>query len=299
MINLKDIRKGMQIFGANNQAFGTVEDVQDQYVIVNGQRYEANAFTMEGSRLMMAGNRANTNTQTAGEIRVPVAEEQLNVGKREVGGGAVSVHKTVTQEQVNVPVELYREEAHIEKVDTPDRPLRAGENAFKEETFEIPLRAEEAVVSKEAIVTGEVVVNKTQETERRNVTDTIRKERVEVDRQEATAQRGATYETTQTQTNYQPAAATAATTGYTQTNTTGRTSGQTMDYSSQIQEGYMVYGSDEDKVGKVKSMDQNGLLVNRGFLQGDTYVPLSAIAGVTEEQVMLNVPASQIDDMGA
>ena len=228
---------------------------------------------------------------------MPVAEEQLNVGKREVGGGAVNVHKTVTQEQVNVPVELYREEAHIEKVDTPDRPLRPGEDAFREETFEIPLRAEEAVVSKEAIVTGEVVVNKSQETERRNVTDTVRRERVEVDRQEATAQRGATYENTQTQTNYQPA--TAATTNYSQTNTTGRTAGQSMDYSGQIQEGYTVYGSDEDKVGKVKSLDQNGLLVSRGFLQGDTYVPLSAIASVTEDQVMLNIPASQIDTMGA
>ncbi len=294
MINLRDIRKGMQIFGSDNQMFGTVEEVQDRYVIVNGQRYEANAFTMEGNRLMMAGNKANANMQTAGEIRVPVAEEQLNVGKREVGGGSVSVHKTVTQEQVNIPVELYREEAHIEKVDTTDRPLRPGEDAFKEETFEIPLRAEEAVVSKEAIVTGEVVVNKTQETERRNVTDTVRRERVEVDRQEATTQRGATYETTQTQTDYQPVAA-AATTGYSQSNTMG----QTMDYSSQIQEGYTVYGSDEEKVGKVKSMDQNGLLVSRGFLQGDSYVPLNAIASVTEDQVMLNIPASQIDNMGA
>ena len=55
MINLRDIRKGMQIFGADNQSFGTVEDVQDQYIIVNGQRYEANAFTMEGNRLMLAG----------------------------------------------------------------------------------------------------------------------------------------------------------------------------------------------------------------------------------------------------
>jgi len=137
----------------------------------------------EQNQVFLAGNAASGSAQqTAGEIRVPVAEEQLNVGKREVSGGAVNVHKTVTQKQVNVPVELRREEAHIEKVDTPDRPVRAGENVFQEESFQIPLQAEEAVVNKEAIVTGEVVVNKSQETERRNVGDTVRRERVEVDR---------------------------------------------------------------------------------------------------------------------
>ena len=131
------------------------------------------------------------------------------MGKREVSGGAVNVHKTVTQEQVNMPVELHREEAHIEKVDTPDRPLRAGEDAFKEESFQIPLRAEEAVVNKEAIVTGEVVVNKTQETERRNVGDTVRRERVEVD-QGATSGYAA-----QQNTNYNSTPTTSGTSGLT------------------------------------------------------------------------------------
>ena len=302
MVNLRDIRKGTQIYGANNQLFGTVEDVQDQYVIVNGQRYETNAFSrFENNRLFLAENYAGARNQNANEIRVPVAEEQLNVGKREVNGGQVNVHKSVVSEQVNMPVELRREEANIEKVNTPDRPLRAGEDAFREANYEIPLRAEEAVVNKEAIVTGEVVINKNQQVEQRQVADSVRKERVEVDRNDAaTTARTTGYETTNR--NYDNAA-TAATgsRGYnTQATTNYATSTGTNNFDmGQIREGYTVYGSDEDKVGKVKSVDQNGILVSRGFLQGDTYVPLNTVANITEDQIMLNVPASQIDSTEA
>lgn len=286
MVNLRDIRKGTQIFGANNQPFGTVEDVQDQYVIVNGQRYDTNAFSrFENNRLYLADNYGNSNFQNSNEMRVPLAEEQLNVGKRQVDQGAVRVNKTVEEQQVNVPVELRREEARIDKVNTPDRPLRAGEEAFKDATYEVPLRSEEAVVQKQAIVTGEVVINKEQNVEQRNISDTVRRERVEVDR--------GNVNTTGRNTDY-GTAATGATTGYDRT----ANYSQNTDYS-QIREGYTVYGSDEDKVGTVKTVDQNGLLVGRGFLQGDTYVPLNTVANVTENQVMLNVPASQIDNLDA
>lgn len=45
----------------------------------------------------------------------------------------------------------------------------------------IPLKKEEAVVQKEAKVVGEVSVGKKQETERQNVSETVRKEDVKVD----------------------------------------------------------------------------------------------------------------------
>ncbi len=117
------------------------------------------------------------------EIAVPVAEERLNVEKRAAELGEVELRKTVTQEQVSVPVELMREEVRVERRDIPDRPLGAAdaEALFEGGTIRVPVRGEEAEVNKEAVVTGEVVVGKERTTERQDVTDTVRRERVEVD----------------------------------------------------------------------------------------------------------------------
>jgi uncharacterized protein (TIGR02271 family) len=118
---------------------------------------------------------------TEGEIRVPVAEERLNVEKRQAELGEVQLRKTVEQEQVSVPVELQREEVRVDQRDVADRPVQAGDQVFQEGTIRVPVRGEEAIVTKEAVVTGEVVIEKERTTEREQITDTIRRERVEVD----------------------------------------------------------------------------------------------------------------------
>ena len=121
--------------------------------------------------------------EAEGQVRVPVREERLEVEKRPAELGAVEIRKTVETEQKTVPVELEREEVHVEQRDVPARPAteadRAG--AFEEGTLRVPVRGEEAVARKEAVVTGEVVIDKERTTETQRVTDTVRKERVEVD----------------------------------------------------------------------------------------------------------------------
>ena len=127
---------------------------------------------------------AGTTDQTRadrGEIAIPVAEERLQVETRQAELGEVQVRKTVTEEQVSVPVELTREEVHVEQRDVADRPVQAGDDLFQEGTIRVPVRGEEAVVSKEAVVTGEVVIDKERTTERQEITETVRKEQVEVD----------------------------------------------------------------------------------------------------------------------
>lgn len=174
MNNNQQIRKGMQVYDASNQAYGTVQDVFGDAIMVNGQRLSRNLIAKVEQGVIVL-------VPDVQELRVPVAEEQLQVGKREVSQGAVRVHKEVIQEQQNVPVELRRETAQVEKRDLPDRPVQAGDDVFREGTIEIPLKGEEAVTAKEAIVTGEVVIGKTQQVEQRQVSDTIRKERVQVE----------------------------------------------------------------------------------------------------------------------
>ncbi len=118
---------------------------------------------------------------TEGEIRVPVAEERLNVDKRQAELGEVQLRKTVEEEEQSVPVELEREEVRVDRRDVDDRPVQAGDQVFQEGTIRVPVRGEEAVVTKEAVVTGEVVIEKERTTEREQITDTVRRERVEVD----------------------------------------------------------------------------------------------------------------------
>ena len=186
MRDFNNVRKGTQIYTEDGQYIGTVEDVTNNEITFGGQRYQANAFSrFDNNRLYLAQQYAQQGQQ---QYSVPLAEEQLRVGKQQVQAGEVNVQKRVVSEQVNVPVELRREEVNVQQRDLPDRPLQAGEveQAFQEGTIRVPLRAEEAVVQKQAYVTGEVVLNKDVQTEQRNVTDTVRREQVYVDRENTT-----------------------------------------------------------------------------------------------------------------
>ena len=161
------------------------------------RRYGASDYGASGyseSGTMTTGQMAAGSTRTAamstgatatsqGEIRVPEVEERLEVEKRPVQAGEVRIRKDVEEEQQTVPVELRREEVHVEKRDVPDRPLQPGEQAFQEGTIRVPVHAEEAYARKEAVVTGEVVVNKEQTTEREEIADTVRRTEVHVENQ--------------------------------------------------------------------------------------------------------------------
>ena len=122
-------------------------------------------------------------TTTEGDIRVPVVEERLQVGTRQVELGEVEIRKTVESEQISVPVELMREHVEVSRVDVVDRPATEAQLAdgFREATIRVAVRGEEAVVSKEARVTGEVVIDRERVTERETVGDTVRREHVTVD----------------------------------------------------------------------------------------------------------------------
>jgi uncharacterized protein (TIGR02271 family) len=114
--------------------------------------------------------------------RIQLKDEELKVGKREVEAGGVRLRKVVRTEVVNQPVELQREEIVIERVPAGER---AGAEAasFDEEEIYVPLRREEAVVSKEARVREEVRVGKRRETTQETISETVRSEDVEVEQE--------------------------------------------------------------------------------------------------------------------
>jgi uncharacterized protein (TIGR02271 family) len=115
-----------------------------------------------------------------GDVEVPLSEEVVNVGKRTVSAGDIKIHKKTTTEQVNVPVELKREDAVIKRVPANEM-QEAGKEPFQEEHLEIPLSREEPVVEKKTHLTGAVRVRKTEGTEQRTFQENVRREHADVD----------------------------------------------------------------------------------------------------------------------
>jgi uncharacterized protein (TIGR02271 family) len=120
-------------------------------------------------------------TRTGGEEVIPIVEEQLSVGKREVERGGVRVRSYVVETPVEESVRLRDETINVERrrVDRPAADITA--DAFRERTIELTETDEEAVVAKTARVTEEVVISKdvTERTER--VSDTVRRTEVDVE----------------------------------------------------------------------------------------------------------------------
>lgn len=113
------------------------------------------------------------------EVRIPVHEEELQVGKRQVQAGQVHVHKVVRSEHQDVPVELRREDVEIERV--PAAGDEVSDKAFQAQEINVPVNREEPVVGKETHVAGQVRVAKNVDTETQTVRGEVRKEEVEVD----------------------------------------------------------------------------------------------------------------------
>lgn len=118
-----------------------------------------------------------------GEVRVPVHSERLFAEKHEEQLGEIRLHRTVSEVQETLPVEVTREEVHVEQRDVPARPADSGElaYAFEEGVIRVPVHGEEIVVTKQTVVTGEIVVSKERKVERREIVDTVRREHVEAE----------------------------------------------------------------------------------------------------------------------
>jgi len=117
---------------------------------------------------------------------IPLAQEELTVGKRAVTRGALRVHSYVTETPVQEQVRLREEQAFVER--TPvDRPVAPGDASFQERTIEVQELGEEAVVGKTARVVEEVRVGKEEVSREETVRETVRKQEVDVERVDAAA----------------------------------------------------------------------------------------------------------------
>ena len=129
---------------------------------------------------------STTGTQgnTVQEEHIPIVEEELRVGKREVTRGGARVRSYIKEVPVHEQVTLREEHVSVERRPVSDTMSTADLNSgdlLRERTVEMTETAEEAVVAKQAHVTEEVVVRKTAEEHVENIDDTVRRTEVDID----------------------------------------------------------------------------------------------------------------------
>jgi len=123
------------------------------------------------------GEQLNEQRSTA----IPVVQEDLKIGKREVQRGGVRVFSRVVETPVDETVNLREEHVNVERRPV-DRPISGADSAaFKEQTIEMREKAEEAVVQKTARVVEEVRVGKETTQRQENIHDTVRHTEVQVE----------------------------------------------------------------------------------------------------------------------
>ena len=145
----------------------------------------------------VAGAAAGMGTATAGvgtagtrdvqgEAVIPIVEEDIAVGKRQVQRGGARVHTYVTERPVEESVTLREEHVSVER-HAVDRPVTSADTAFREGEIVVTETAEVPVVAKEARVVEEVVVGKFETERTETVRDTVRRTDVEVEEIPATS----------------------------------------------------------------------------------------------------------------
>ncbi len=136
------------------------------------------------------GDRAGTSGAATGETKaIPVVEEEVQIGKRQVLRGGVRVYSRVVEEPVEENVRLREERVRVERRPVDRSATESDLSAGKEQVIEVQEFAEEPVVAKQARVIEEVRVGKDVSERTETVRDTVRRTEVNV---EKTAGKGGT-----------------------------------------------------------------------------------------------------------
>ena len=115
---------------------------------------------------------------------VPVVEEDLIVGKREVDRGGVRVFRRIVEEPVSESVNLHEEHVVFERR-TVDRAVTEADLARAGQTLELTETEEVPVISKTSRVVEEVRVGKVESDRTETIRDTVRHTEVDVEPLEA------------------------------------------------------------------------------------------------------------------
>ena len=205
------IQDGWSAYDANGEHIGDAIEVGSDYVLVQKGMFfpkdlyiplsavtsvdaaNANFFvdvTKENVEMLgwdsppskASGDAAwDASESTSDTFTVPVREERIEAQKHAHEAGEVSVGKRVVEQQQEFDVPVTHEEVEVTRRRV-DRPADADETIVDDgETIRVPLRAEDVDVRKDTRVVEEVEISKRPVTETKRVSETVRREEIDVD----------------------------------------------------------------------------------------------------------------------
>jgi uncharacterized protein (TIGR02271 family) len=196
--------------GNDDEDFGEVQDVQDNYVLVQkgiinkekfyipkdkAESYDGDVlrFRFSKEELSQYQNEPSSSTTSGAdegvsyddsaeeretdEESIPLTEERLDVSKKSQEDQATITKKPVTESKT-VEVPLTREEVSIERRPASGQ-TEAQSPIQSPEDIKIPLKREEAQVSKKPYVKEEAVVKKKAFTDKKEVTEDVTSEELD------------------------------------------------------------------------------------------------------------------------
>jgi uncharacterized protein (TIGR02271 family) len=180
--------------------FDAITEVRDDAVYVNADKDEIDRLGWdrhpdERSSTAGATTGATTGATSEGDT-MRLREEQLETRTTPVETGRVQVGKDIVEEQRRVDVPVTREEVVVERHPVDRRPADQPIDATERETIEVPVREEQVEVEKRPVVYEEVGIGKRTTRDTEQVSDTVRREELRVDR-EGDASLGGTVDTTE------------------------------------------------------------------------------------------------------
>jgi len=162
--------------GMSSGAMGSSTGTQQQAALLSQQSGQGSMASQQGSS--MGGSQQLASGENAA---IPIIEEQLQVGKREVQRGGVRVYQRMVETPVNETVNLREEHVSVERRPVDQPASTADLAAFQEKSIELRETGEEVVVQKTARVVEEVVIGKEVTQTQQQVSDTVRRTEVEVE----------------------------------------------------------------------------------------------------------------------
>jgi stress response protein YsnF len=134
-----------------------------------------------GASVNASDNYATSQNATEGkETVIPLYEESVRTGTREVDAGTVRLRKIVKTETVNQPVQVRHETVTIDREPASGASVQGSGEAFKDQEIVIHLKKEEPVVETQVSQTGQIVARKRMESKQENVQRQIRKDEIDV-----------------------------------------------------------------------------------------------------------------------
>ncbi len=166
----------------NDSSYGSSTGTTGTQALTDSDYRDAGYGSASGTTGTTAGATAGYGEQGRGSLTgeqvIPVVQENLQVGKREVERGGVRVYSHVVSQPVTESVNLHEEQVVVDRRPV-DRP--ATEADFRDAgPIEVRATGEEAVVAKTGRVVEEVVVGKTVNDRTEQVEESVRRTEVDV-----------------------------------------------------------------------------------------------------------------------